>query len=249
MPLLTFLETGDSFPPTQDALAYPNGLLAAGGDLNSDTLLAAYSRGIFPWYEAPQPVLWWSPDPRSVLLLDELHVSRSLRKFLQRSDLRLSADRAFAAVMRACAAPRAEQRGTWIDAEMLQAYQVLHEQGHAHSIEVWTPEGKLVGGLYGVAIGGAFFGESMFSAVSNASKLSLAALVVHLRARAFDFIDCQVESEHLNSLGARNMSRVDFEGRLKHTIERRVDESVWTLVDNPAAVAHALIRPQSDGSG
>jgi leucyl/phenylalanyl-tRNA--protein transferase len=214
--LLTYLEPGDDFPPSANALEEPNGLLAAGGCLDSATLLRAYSRGIFPWYEAPQPILWWTPDPRSVLFPAEIHVSRSLRRSLRRSGFRLARDRDFAAVVRACAAPREGQRGTWIDNAMQRAYKRLHDEGWAHSIEVYDGD-ELVGGLYGVRLGGAFFGESMFSLRSDASKIALVALARGLAARPGAFIDCQIESEHLNSLGARNLSRLDFEQRLAHT--------------------------------
>ncbi|WP_439106913.1 leucyl/phenylalanyl-tRNA--protein transferase [Congregibacter sp.] len=228
MPLLNYLEPGESFPPSSEALAYPNGLLAAGGRLDSQTLLAAYRRGIFPWYESPQPVLWWTPDPRSILLVDELHVSKSLRKSLRQNRLKLSVDRAFPDVMQACAAPREDQQGTWIDSDMIRAYSALHREGHAHSVEVWR-EQSLVGGLYGVAIGGVFFGESMFSRESNASKTALVALVWLLKKRGGGFIDCQIESEHLNSLGARNVSRVDFENRLQQTTSMTNCSDNWTL--------------------
>ncbi|EAQ99186.1 leucyl/phenylalanyl-tRNA--protein transferase [Congregibacter litoralis] len=235
MPLLHYLEPGEDFPPSSEALAYPSGLLAAGGRLDSATLLKAYGRGIFPWYEAPQPVLWWTPDPRSILPLEDLHVSRSLRKTLRRDALTLSIDKAFADVMEACAAPRDGQRGTWIDRDMIQAYHRLSEEGHAHSIEVWR-EGTLVGGLYGVAIGGAFFGESMFSRETDASKIALVALVWVLRKRGAVFIDCQIESEHLNSLGARNVSRVDFENRLQHTVDMSPATDNWVLPESTGAL-------------
>lgn len=235
MPLLNFLEPGEDFPPSSEALAYPNGLLAAGGRLDSDTLLAAYRRGIFPWYEAPQPLLWWSPDPRSILLVEELHISRSLRKTLRRNEFELSVDRAFGDVMRACAAPRDGQRGTWIDSDMIDAYSVLNTQGWAHSIEVWQ-NGALVGGLYGVAIGGVFFGESMFSLQSNASKVAMVTLVWLLRQRGGRLIDCQLESEHLNSLGARNISRVDFENRLQQTVCMPALRNTWTPPANCGAL-------------
>ncbi|MFK8043217.1 leucyl/phenylalanyl-tRNA--protein transferase [Congregibacter sp.] len=228
MPLLNHLAPGEDFPPSSEALAYPNGLLAAGGRLDSATLLSAYRHGIFPWYEAPQPVLWWTPDPRSILLLDELRVSRSLRKKLRRNELRLRVDTAFSEVMKACAAPRLDQKGTWIDAAMISAYSDLQRQDYAHSVEVWREE-ALVGGLYGVSIGGAFFGESMFSRETDASKIALVALVYILKRNGGGFIDCQIESEHLNSLGARNVSRVDFENRLQHTIAMQTSPDNWTL--------------------
>ncbi|MFT4769917.1 MAG: leucyl/phenylalanyl-tRNA--protein transferase [Glaciecola sp.] len=236
MPLLKHLEPGENFPPSSEALAYPNGLLAAGGSLDSDTLLTAYRRGIFPWYESPQPVLWWTPDPRSLLFVDELHISRSLRKTLRKNEFRLRVDHRFRDVMHACAAPRDCQQGTWIEPEMIDAYSTLNAQGWAHSIEVWRDE-SLVGGLYGVAIGGVFFGESMFSREANASKVALVTLVSLLKKRGAQFIDCQIESEHLNSLGARNVSRVDFENRLQHTIHMAAVSDTWT----PAASCGELI--------
>lgn len=217
MALLPFLEPGDDFPLTREALTEPNGLLAAGGSLDSSTLLRAYAHGIFPWFEAEQPILWWSPDPRSVLFPSDLHISRSLRKRLRQDRLKLSCNRAFEAVMRECAAPRPEQRGTWIEASMLDAYCALHEEGHAHSIEVWRNR-RLVGGLYGVGLGGVFFGESMFSREADTSKVALVALAWSLRKQGVSMIDCQVESAHLNSLGAKSIPRVDFERRVEQNL-------------------------------
>ena len=223
------LHRGEDFPPTSEALEYPNGLLAVGGDLSPERLLDAYHHGIFPWYEEPQPVLWWTPDPRSVLFPQRLHISRSLRRTLRRDRFRLSVDRAFERVMRACAQLRGDGLGTWIGDEMLAAYCDLHHIGHAHSIEVWSADDALVGGLYGVALGRVFFGESMFSEESDASKVALVALVDILRRGDFDLIDCQVESEHLNSLGACSISRLDFEQRLVQTIGKTHDPGIWRL--------------------
>lgn len=237
MPLLAHLEPGEDFPPSSEALAYPNGLLAAGGRLDSQTLLRAYQRGIFPWYEAPQPVLWWTPDPRSVLVPENLHVSRSLQKTLRRNTFTLSCDTRFADVVRACAAPRTGQRGTWIDAAMLNAYREMHELGHAHSIEVWQ-DGRMVGGLYGVELGEVFFGESMFCITSDASKVALVALAGHVGTRSHGLIDCQVESEHMNSLGAENISRVDFEQRLQHTENRGKNVQPWQIPRNCAELLY-----------
>lgn len=217
------------FPPSSEALDYPNGLLAVGGELTPSTLLAAYRRGIFPWYEEPQPVLWWTPDPRSVLFPDELHLSRSLRKTLRRNVFRLDLDKRFPQVMRQCAKLRGDGLGTWIDEAMIEAYTALHSLGHAHSIEVLDGEGKLVGGLYGVTLGRVFFGESMFSSVTDASKVAMVALVDILKRGQFHLIDCQVESDHLNSLGARNISRLDFEGRLAQTIAMDTRPDIWQL--------------------
>lgn len=223
------LAPGQDFPPTSLALEYPNGLLAAGGGLSPERLLAAYRRGIFPWYEAPQPVLWWTPDPRSVLYLDELHVSRSLHKTLRQNQLGLALDRRFGAVISACAGPRRGSDGTWIGEDMLQAYLGLHRRGIAHSIEVLDRDGALVGGLYGLAVGKAFFGESMFSRVPSASRVALVALVHVLRRGGFRLIDCQVESAHMNTMGARNISRLDFEAELAQTVDEIVDPAIWAL--------------------
>ncbi len=223
------LAPGQDFPPTAMALDHPNGLLAAGGGLSPERLLAAYRHGIFPWYEEPQPVLWWTPDPRSVLYLDELHISRSLRRTLRSNTLGLAVDRRFAAVIAACAGPRRGSEGTWIGEDMLLAYQALHRRGIAHSIEVLAEDGQLVGGLYGVAIGRVFFGESMFSLVPSASRVALVALVQMLRRSGFRLIDCQVESAHMNAMGARNISRLDFEAELAHTVDEFFDPAIWAL--------------------
>ena len=223
------LAPGQDFPPSSLALDYPNGLLAAGGGLAPERLLAAYRRGLFPWYEEPQPVLWWTPDPRAVLYLDELHVSRSLRKTLRQNRLGLAVDRRFAAVISACAGPRRGSDGTWIGEDMRQAYQALHRRGIAHSIEVLDRDGSLVGGLYGVALGQVFFGESMFSRVPGASRVALVALVHILRRGGFRLIDCQVESAHMNSMGARTISRPDFEAELARAVDVLVDPAIWTL--------------------
>jgi leucyl/phenylalanyl-tRNA--protein transferase len=202
------------FPPVETALIEPNGLLAAGGDLSPQRLVAAYTRGIFPWFSAGEPILWWSPDPRMVLMPEEIRISRALAKVLRNKPYQVRLDTAFAAVAAACAtAPREGQNGTWISAEMQAAYHRLHELGIAHSVETWI-DGKLAGGLYGVAIGRAFYGESMFSRASDASKIALAHLCVHLRRRGFGIIDCQMETAHLASLGARTMPRRDFIARL-----------------------------------
>lgn len=203
----------DAFPPPRRALTQPNGLLAAGGDLSVARLLAAYRHGIFPWYEDGQPILWWSPNPRAVLRPESLHVSRSLARTLRRGKFHVTTDSAFAAVIDACAMPRKSGPGTWITAAMAAAYTRLHEEGYAHSVEVWY-EGRLVGGLYGVALGAVFFGESMFSRMTDASKVALARLATHLASRRFQLIDCQVDSPHLRSLGAEVISRTAFNARL-----------------------------------
>lgn len=199
----------DSFPPVEHALREPNGLLAAGGDLAPTRLINAYRNGIFPWYNEGQPILWWSPDPRAVLFPSRLKVSRSLHKTLKKGGFKVTLDTAFRQVVQACAAPRTEGGGTWITDEMLDAYCRLHELGIAHSVEAWRGD-ELVGGLYGVAIGRVFFGESMFSRVTDASKVAFVHLVRQLDRWGYAVIDCQVGSGHLQSLGAEDISRADF---------------------------------------
>ncbi len=237
MPLINRVQGHSAFPPTSEALDYPNGLLAVGGELSQERLLEAYRLGIFPWFEEPQPVMWWTPDPRSVLFPDELHISRSLRKTLRQDRYQLSANRYFDQVMGCCAAPRAGEPGTWIGNQMRVAYRGLHQRGLAHSIEVINSRGDLVGGLYGVAIGRAFFGESMFSLEPNTSKIALVALVDVLRRGGFRLIDCQVESEHLNKLGARCISRLDFERCLEQTKDVESDPGIWQLPGTCGALA------------
>ena len=208
--MLTWLNRASlEFPALNKALREPNGLLAAGGDLSSARLLAAYRHGCFPWYQDGQPLLWWSPNPRTVLQPDNLHISRSLRKVLRSDQFSVTFDHNFAEVIRACAAPRNEEHGTWITNEMQAAYFELYKQGYAHSVEVWQHD-KLVGGLYGLAIGKLFFGESMFSRTSNASKVGFVTLVSALKAAGFMLIDCQMPTDHLSSLGAHNITRDDF---------------------------------------
>lgn len=203
----------ERFPDPSRALADPNGLLAFGGDLSPQRLLAAYRRGIFPWYSEGDPLLWWSPDPRCVFASDGVHVSHSLRGALRRSTWQWSMDGAFEAVMRGCAAPRPHQDGTWITPAMIVAYTNLHLLGHAHSLEVWDGD-ELVGGLYGVGVGRAFSAESMFSRRSNASKAALVALAQVLRARTCPLIDAQVPNPHLLRMGARLLARREFLARL-----------------------------------
>lgn len=198
-----------AFPPIETALGDPDGLLCAGGDLAPERLIEAYRRGIFPWYSAGQPILWWSPDPRTVLYPSELHVSRSLAKTLRRGRLTTTADQAFDTVIEGCADSRRRPEGTWITPQMRAAYLRLHELGYAHSVEVWDGD-RLAGGIYGVALGRAFFGESMFSAVPDASKVGICALSHALQERNYQLIDCQVASPHLASLGARSLPRREF---------------------------------------
>ena len=199
----------ESFPPVERSLTDPPGLLAAGGDLAPARLLAAYRRGIFPWYSPGQPVLWWSPDPREVLPIGSLRVSRSLARTLRRGGFTTCVDGDFAAVIDACAAPRARSPGTWITPEMRAAYLRLHALGVAHSVEV-RRGAELVGGVYGVAVGRVFSGESMFSRVSNASKVALVALAEWCRTQGHELIDCQLPSAHLRSLGSRPLPRAEF---------------------------------------
>lgn len=216
------------FPPVEAST--PEGLLAVGGDLRPERLLEAYRHGIFPWYEEDQPILWWSPDPRAVLFPDKLHVPRSLDKTIRRGHFTLTLDTCFRAVMMECAGPRTQypEGGTWITSAMIEAYTRLHEQGHAHSIETWQ-EGKLVGGLYGVAIGGAFFGESMFSRATDASKIALVSLVRQLRAWGFQIFDCQQASPHVMRLGAEEIPRCVFIEHLNAALRLPDRRGRWQL--------------------
>ena len=207
--MLAWLERGDPFPSVERALKNPNGLLAAGADLSLERLLEAYRRGIFPWYSSGQPPLWWSPDPRMVLECEALKVSRSLSKNLRNKGYEVRVDTAFPEVLRGCSAPRRDERGTWLGPDMRTAYARLHGAGYAHSFETWR-DGKLVGGLYGVALGRMFYGESMFSRATDASKVALVGLVQMLRSRGFPLIDCQVHTPLLESLGAREIPRREF---------------------------------------
>ncbi len=222
------------FPPPEQALRDPDGLLAVGGDLSPERLLAAYRRGIFPWYSEGQPILWWSPDPRLVLFPRELHVSRSLRKTLRRRPFAITLDAAFEDVIRACAQPRRGESGTWITEEMRHAYTRLHRLGWAHSVEAWQ-DGRLAGGLYGVAMGRVFFGESMFSRVSDASKAAFVHLVHQLAAWGYALIDCQVETAHLRRLGAAPVPRERFLALLDEHIRDPAAADPWQL--DPAVAA------------
>lgn len=208
---LPWLDDNDlSFPSPSLALDDPNGLLAAGGDLCPERLLAAYRQGIFPWFNEDDPILWWSPSPRTVVFPARLHISKSLRKALKRNDYRVTFDHAFETVMRNCAAPRSYTDGTWISEDIICGYTALHAQGYAHSVEVWDQD-QLVGGLYGIALGRVFFGESMFSRKDNASKIGFAHLVRQLLEWDIQVIDCQVASSHLFSLGAEEIPREAFQ--------------------------------------
>ena len=231
--MIPWLRHKAPFPPIESALVEPNGLLAATDDLTADRLLDAYRRGIFPWYGSDQPVLWWSPDPRMVLFVGEFRIARSLRKRIKQQRWEIRADFDFPTVMRACAMThRPGQRGTWITPEIIDAYTVLHSRGYAHSVEAWR-DGKLAGGLYGVAIGRMFFGESMFAREADASKVALAYLVAMLRARDFPLIDCQQETEHLASFGARPIPRRVFAELVAGLVHSTTPGEPWT----PASIS------------
>lgn len=224
--MIPWLTSDLSFPPPELALIEPNGLLALGGDLSCKRLIQAYSKGIFPWFNEDEPILWWSPDPRMVLFPAELKISRSLRKALQKHDYQISVDCSFDQVIAACAMPRRNQSGTWINPGMIKAYRELHRMGHAHSVETWI-DGKLAGGLYGVALGRVFFGESMFSRTTNASKIAFVHLVKQLARWRFGIIDCQMKTAHLTSLGAREIPRRQFTRTVEELIHYGAIEGMW----------------------
>ncbi|HEY0894369.1 MAG TPA: leucyl/phenylalanyl-tRNA--protein transferase [Cellvibrio sp.] len=216
------------FPDPEQALDDPEGLLAVGGDLSPERILAAYYRGIFPWFNPGDPILWWSPSPRTVVFPDKLHISKSLHKTLRKGIYRVTFDHCFRTVMTACAAPRTYADGTWISDDIITGYCVLHERGFAHSVEVWRGD-ELVGGLYGIALGQIFFGESMFSRADNASKVGFAHLVRQLRAWDFQLIDCQVANDHLFSLGAVEIPREEFQRMLiNFTDKPGVNSLIWS---------------------
>ena len=221
--MLAWLEAKDPFPPVERALKNPNGLLAAGGELSLERLLEAYRRGVFPWYSGAEPVLWWSPDPRMVLYCEELKVPRSLAKSVRNKGYEVRVDTAFAAVLDGCA----DRPQTWLGNDMRKAYLRLHRGGHAHSFETWRGR-ELVGGLYGVAIGRMFYGESMFSRATDASKVALVSLVGELRAREFPLIDCQMHTPLLASLGARDIPRRAFLRELTALVNYPQPEEKWT---------------------
>lgn len=220
------------FPSPELALSEPNGLLAIGGSLHPKRLLAAYYDGIFPWFNAEDPILWWSPDPRAVFLPGELKISRSLKKSLKKHPWRVTINHAFADVMAGCAQPRKKQRDTWITQEIQLAYLEMHSQGHAHSVEVWM-EDRLVGGLYGLAVGKVFCGESMFHRETDASKLAMMALHEHLLNHDFKLLDAQIMNPHLESLGAREVSRTAFLSLLKRYRDEPVAKSCWLPREMP----------------
>jgi leucyl/phenylalanyl-tRNA--protein transferase len=222
--MVPWIEAAQDFPPVIAALTEPNGLLCAGADLSPETIIAAYSRGIFPWFSDGQPILWWSPDPRMVLIPGEFKISKSLAKTVNRGAFEIRVDTAFTDVISGCAEPRSKDGGTWILPEMRVAYGQLNALGIAHSIESWR-DGELVGGLYGLALGRMFFGESMFARQTDASKVALVALIDKLKRDGFELIDCQQETRHLASFGARPIPRRDFVQRLKELIN--LEPSAW----------------------
>lgn len=227
--MIAWLGARTPFPSVTRALDEPNGLLAAGGDLSPWRLVEAYRHGIFPWYSEGQPILWWSTDPRMVLFVDELRVSRSLRKRARSGVFEVRIDSAFRSVIEACAqTPRDGQAGTWITRDMIEAYVEMHRRGYGHSVECWR-DGCLVGGLYGLAMGRVFFGESMFSHEADASKVALVALVAHLQRIGVALIDCQQETGHLASLGARPIPRQRFAALLVELIHSTDPPAGWRL--------------------
>lgn len=221
-----------SFPNANQALTDPEGLLAAGGDLHANRLLNAYSNAIFPWYEHGQPILWWSPNPRGVLFTEKFKISTSLRRTLRKHDWTVTFDGDFKKTVQACAAPRSYARGTWITNEMLEAYCHLHQIGHAHSIELWDQQERLIGGIYGVLIGKMFYGESMFSFQSNASKVALAYLAMHMHHWGFPLLDCQLPSAHLSSLGAEAISRTEYIKIMTPLCLSRINNFRWEQNDS-----------------
>lgn len=225
MPIF-YLSNKISFPPPH--LAQSNGLLAVGGDLSVKRLMLAYRLGIFPWFSDDEPILWWSPDPRLVLYPDEFRISKSLKKIIRKKVFKITLDTAFPQVITACAhSRRLKGEGTWITKEMIDAYCEFHELGYAHSAEAWC-DGKLVGGLYGISLGHCFFGESMFTRTSNASKAAFTALVLLLKKRSFEIIDCQVTTEHLMRFGAREIPRKKFLTQLKNALYAPTLKGKWT---------------------
>jgi leucyl/phenylalanyl-tRNA---protein transferase len=235
--MIPFLGPADPFPPVEQALDQPEGLLAAGGSLTTRRLVDAYRRGIFPWFNEGDPILWWSPDPRTVLRPSRIHVSHSLKKTLRKEAFLVTIDRVFARVLDGCAAPRGDESGTWLSMPMQRAYTALHAAGFAHSIEVWM-DGELAGGMYGVAIGRMFFGESMFSRRTDASKIAMARLAAQLDRWEMPLIDCQLETEHLVSLGAEHMPRRAFVAEVERLT--RLDGPKWAIdADLAGRVAHA----------
>lgn len=239
---IVWLSPGDApgaFPDVSTALREPNGLLAAGGDLSESRLLAAYQRGIFPWYEKGQPTLWWAPDPRCILRPQDLRVSRRFAQYARKSTLSIKFNRAFGQVIRACSGKRRSQQGTWITAEMISAFERLHVGGWAHSIEIWDDQ-HLVGGVYGLCIGRVFFGESMFSSVANASKFALLGLCAQMLDHGLELLDCQMVSQHLTTMGAIAIPRQEFTVLLGTMCDPAVACAAWPR--EPLPVAESLRR-------
>lgn len=220
----------ERFPSPEYALSDPNGLLAIGGDLQPIRLLAAYYEGIFPWFNADDPILWWSPDPRAVFVPGSIKISRSMRKFLKKQDWQYTINHSFEQVIQGCSKPRSKQDGTWITNDIQSAYLALHEQGHAHSVEV-RQDGELIGGLYGLVIGQVFCGESMFHTHTNASKAAMIVLHQHLLRNGFKLIDAQVMNPHLDTLGAKAIKRVDFLKLLKRFRDKKVNPHTWDAIE------------------
>ncbi len=229
--MIPWIQGDAPFPPNEFAMDNPNGLLAAGGDLSPRRLVEAYRNGIFPWYSPGDPILWWSPDPRMVLYPGDIRVTRSLSKVLRNRPYEVRFDTCFVDVIEACAAPREGQAGTWITAELKQGYLELHEAGLAHSIETWV-DGRLAGGLYGVALGRIFFGESMFSLVPDASKIALVHLSRYLHHAGFQVIDCQMHTEHLEAMGARQIPRDTFLQALEELVDCPAKGDRWSYVSS-----------------
>lgn len=223
---LTKLNHRIDFPLNEYALDDPNGLLAYGGDLSVPRLVYAYRHGIFPWFSEGEPILWWSPDPRGILHLEQFHCSKSLRKTARKGQFEVTLNQCFDEVIEACADIPRTDAGTWITEAMIDAYKLMHRKGHAQSIEVWQ-QGNLVGGLYGIAVGKVFCGESMFSYVTDASKIAMLYLVNHLRNIGADFIDCQMQTPHLRSLGCQEAPRKQFLKLLAHSVDKQTSEQSW----------------------
>jgi leucyl/phenylalanyl-tRNA--protein transferase len=244
--MIPFLGPADPFPPVEQALDEPDGLLAAGGSLTTKRLVDAYRQGIFPWFNEGDPILWWSPNPRAVLRPARIHVSHSLKKRLKKQAYRITIDRAFARVLDGCAAPRAEETGTWLSPPMRRAYTALHAAGMAHSIEVWM-DGELAGGIYGVAIGRMFFGESMFARRTDASKIAMVGVAAQLDRWGFPLIDCQLETEHLVSLGAEAMPRPRFIAEIGRLVTAP-PPAAWVMDEDLAGTpSHAPRRRRVEG--
>lgn len=228
--MLPFLDLTSEFPDVRSALIEPNGLLAAGADLSTTRLVNAYSKGIFPWFSDDEPILWWSPNPRMVFQIQNFQPSRSLVRFVNKAPLKVTLNHAFESVINACAAPRKDQSGTWITDDIKKAYCELHRIGYAHSVEVWE-NNELVGGIYGIAIGKLFCGESMFSQIANSSKVALSTLIGYLRLNGFPILDCQVKNNHLISLGAVEIARDQFIDQLESLISLPTKPDIWRPKD------------------